>query len=49
MVIFSELRICKTCGNVFSTLAGVVKISNCPQCARTDFDTIKEDEELVQE
>ena len=49
MVTFSELRVCKVCGNVFSTRAGVAKISNCPQCDRTDFDTIEEDKELVQE
>jgi len=46
---FSELRVGKTCGNVFSTHAGVVKISNCPQCDREDFDTIEKDKELVQE
>jgi predicted Zn-ribbon and HTH transcriptional regulator len=49
MVTFSELRACKTCGNVFSTRIGVSKISNCPQCDRTDLDIIEEDKELVQE
>jgi predicted Zn-ribbon and HTH transcriptional regulator len=49
MVTFSELRACKTCGNVFSTRIGVAKISNCPQCDRTDLDIIEEDKELVQE
>lgn len=49
MVTLSDLRACKTCGNVFSIQAGVTKISNCPQCDRTNFDIIEEEKELVQE
>ena len=46
---FSELRACKTCGNVFSIRVGDNKILNCPQCRKTDFEDIEEDKELVQE
>jgi predicted Zn-ribbon and HTH transcriptional regulator len=49
MVSLSELRACKVCGNVFSTLVGGIKISNCPQCDRSDLEIIEEDKELVQE
>lgn len=49
MVTLSDLRACKTCGNVFSSLVGNERIPNCPQCNRPDLDTIEEDKELVQE
>ncbi|MDX1440956.1 MAG: hypothetical protein R3237_00675 [Nitrosopumilaceae archaeon] len=50
MITISELRVCKSCGNVFSKKAGVTNILECPQCKETKFDTIViEDEELVQE
>ena len=49
MVSLSELRACRVCGNVFSTLVGDTKISNCPQCDRTDLEIIEEDKELDQE
>ena len=49
MVSLSELRACRLCGNVFSTRVNGEKISNCPQCDRTDLEPIEEDKELVQE
>ena len=49
MVSLSDLRACRLCGNVFSTLVGGEKISNCPQCDRTDLESIEEEKELVQE
>ena len=49
MVTFSDLRACKTCGNVFSSLVGNERISDCPQCESTEFEIIEEDKELVQE
>jgi len=45
----SELRICKSCGNVFSKKAGVTIITSCPQCDGTSFDTIGLGTELMQE
>ena len=50
MVSVNELRVCKSCGNVFSKKAGVTNILECPQCKQTSFDTITVDtEELTQE
>ena len=45
----SELRICKSCGNVFSKKAGVTIITSCPQCDGTSFDIINTDSEIVEE
>ena len=50
MVSINELRVCKSCGNVFSKKAGVTNILECPQCKQTKFDTLTlDDEELTQE
>ena len=50
MISFSELRVCKACGNVFSKKAGVTNILECPQCKQINFDTVIPDpEELTQE
>jgi len=49
MTTLSELRACKSCGNVFTKRAGVTIISSCPQCDGTNFDTIDVNEGLVQE
>ena len=50
MVSISDLRVCKSCGNVFSKKAGVTNILECPQCKQTKFETIaSEDDELIQE
>ncbi len=40
MVALDELRVCKSCGNVFSRKAGVTIITECPQCKGTSFDQI---------
>ena len=49
MITLDELRICKSCGNVFSKKAGVTIITECPQCKGTSFEQIvinpSEDEE----
>ena len=49
MVSFEELRICKSCGNIFSKKAGVTIITECPQCKGISFEQITitqaEDEE----
>ena len=47
MVSLSELRACKSCGNVFTKRAGVTIITSCPHCDGTNFDTIIVNEELV--
>ena len=47
MVSLSELRVCKSCGNVFAKRAGVTIITSCPHCDGTNFDTISSDEELM--
>lgn len=50
MVAIDLLRVCKSCGNVFSKKAGVTNIVECPQCKQTSFDRITgEPEELTQE
>ena len=50
MVYIVDLRVCKDCGNVFSTKAGVTNILECPQCKQSNFDKIKLDyEELTQD
>jgi len=49
MVSLDELRVCKSCGNVFSKKAGVTNILECPQCKETNFDTITGNSELTQE
>jgi phage FluMu protein Com len=47
MVDIKELRVCKSCGNVFSKKAGVTNILECPQCKQTNFDTVEiKDDEL---
>ncbi|MCV0431123.1 hypothetical protein [Nitrosopumilus sp.] len=40
MVLLEELRVCKTCGNVFSKKTRVTIISECPQCKGTSFESI---------
>ncbi|MHA7647885.1 hypothetical protein [Nitrosopumilus sp. S4] len=47
MTTLSELRACKSCGNVFTKKAGVTIITSCPHCDGTNFDTIDLDEELM--
>ncbi|MDX1596778.1 MAG: hypothetical protein R3327_07565 [Nitrosopumilaceae archaeon] len=49
MVSLDELRVCKSCGNVFSKKAGVTNIVECPQCKQTNFDIITQSQELTQE
>jgi len=49
MVTFSELRACKSCGSVFSNIAGSKKISKCPHCQSENFDVVENDKELEQE
>ncbi|MDH3395894.1 MAG: zinc ribbon-containing protein [Nitrosopumilus sp.] len=45
MTSLSELRVCKSCGNVFSKKAGVTIITGCPHCDGTNFDTVITNEE----
>jgi predicted Zn-ribbon and HTH transcriptional regulator len=40
MTTLDELRVCKSCGNVFSKKAGVTIISECPQCKGIRFEQI---------
>ncbi|MDH3834114.1 MAG: hypothetical protein OES34_08145 [Nitrosopumilus sp.] len=40
MIRINDLRVCKACGNVFSTKAGVTNILECPQCKQSNFDRI---------
>jgi Zn finger protein HypA/HybF involved in hydrogenase expression len=47
MTTLSELRACKSCGNVFTKKAGVVIITSCPQCDGTSFDIISANEEII--
>ena len=50
MVYIDDLRVCKSCGNVFSTKAGKTNIMECPQCKQSNFDKIKANyEELTQD
>lgn len=49
MTVLSELRVCKSCGNVFSRKAGVTIISSCPHCDGISFDTIDQIQEYDQE
>jgi predicted RNA-binding Zn-ribbon protein involved in translation (DUF1610 family) len=50
MVNIEELRVCKSCGNVFSKKAGVSNILECPQCKLTIFDIVEiKNKELSQE
>lgn len=51
MTTLNELRVCKSCGNVFSKKAGVTIIIECPQCKETSFEqitveTCSEDEKM---
>lgn len=48
MTTISELRACKSCGNVFTKKAGVTLITSCPQCDGTNFDTVSTSEELIE-
>ena len=41
MVTIGELRVCKSCGNVFSKKAGSTIIIECPQCKETNFEPIQ--------
>jgi Zn finger protein HypA/HybF involved in hydrogenase expression len=50
MVDIKALRVCKSCGNVFSKKAGVTNILECPQCKLTSFDIVEiKNKELSQE
>lgn len=49
MVSIDQLRVCKSCGNVFSKKAGVSIITECPQCGGSNFDSVERQDELVQE
>ena len=40
MVSLEHLRVCKSCGNVFSKKAGATNITECPQCKGISFDQI---------
>ncbi|MFB5620896.1 MAG: hypothetical protein ACE5RC_07185 [Nitrosopumilus sp.] len=48
MTTLSELRACKSCGNVFTKKAGVTMITSCPHCDGTNFDTVDIGEELIE-
>ncbi|MFB5636374.1 hypothetical protein [Candidatus Nitrosopumilus sediminis] len=48
MTTLSELRACKSCGNVFTKKAGVTMITSCPHCDGTNFDTVDVGEELIE-
>ena len=41
MTTLSELRVCKSCGNVFSKKAGVTIITECPHCKGISFEQIQ--------
>jgi phage FluMu protein Com len=50
MATINELRVCKSCGNVFSKRAGATIIIECPQCKEINFESItieEPDEEIV--
>lgn len=47
MITLSELRTCKSCGNVFTKRAEVTIITSCPQYVGTNFDTVYVNEELI--
>ncbi|MCV0399249.1 MAG: hypothetical protein K5785_04535 [Nitrosarchaeum sp.] len=49
MVTFDELRVCKSCGNVFSKKTGVTIIAECPQCKGISFDRITTESVLDEE
>ncbi|MGY5150752.1 MAG: hypothetical protein ACW9XA_00580 [Candidatus Nitrosopumilus sp. bin_6a] len=40
MINLSELRVCKSCGNVFAKKTGVSIITSCPHCDGGNFDTV---------
>ena len=41
MTSIKELRVCKSCGNVFSKKAGSAIIIECPQCKETNFEPVE--------
>ena len=41
MTSIKELRVCKSCGNVFSKKAGSTIIIECPQCKETNFEPVE--------
>jgi len=49
MVTIEELRVCKSCGNVFSKKAGSTIIIECPQCKETNFEPIKVEDDSESE
>ncbi|MDH3313715.1 MAG: hypothetical protein OEM28_11295 [Nitrosopumilus sp.] len=49
MATLDQLRICKSCGNVFSKKAGVTIITECPQCKGTSFEQITENQSEIEE
>ena len=50
MIYIDDLRVYKSCGNVFSTKARKTNILECPQYKQSNLDKIKVDyEELTQD
>ena len=49
MISIKELRVCKSCGNVFSKKAGSTIIIECPQYKETNFEPIKTESESKDE
>ena len=49
MTSIKEIRVCKSCGNVFSKKAGSTIIIECPQCKETNFEPVEMESELEEE
>ena len=45
MITIEDIRVCKSCGNLFSKKAGVTIILECPQCKGTSLDHVSIDYE----
>ena len=41
MASLSDLRVCKSCGNVFSKKAGISIITECPHCQGIAFESVE--------